>query len=73
VGAIRDAFQDVEVITQINDGHFFIGGTPKVQVQGILIWVIPKADSTLDPGVLDLFRLGLKKNRGLPVLSTAHH
>ena len=65
---IRKFFQHVEVATQTNDGHFFIGGTPKSQVPGIGICVIPKADWSLDPGIQDVFYLGLKKTSVLRVL-----
>ena len=68
VDALWESLKDVEVTVQTYDGHFFIGGTPKAQVPGIGISIIPKADSALDPGIQDIFQLGLKKSSVLRVL-----
>ena len=62
---IRNSGQQIEVTTQTNEGHFFIGGTADALGPGIRVIFI---ESVLDAGVQDIHLLGLKRFSILQVL-----
>ena len=60
--ALESAFRETEITLLTDEGHFFAGGRAPSGNPGVFIVIVPYSDSVLEPGVMDIFSLGILRS-----------